>query len=232
MALPKLNTEPKYTITIPSTGKQTRFRPYLVKEEKVLMLAMESQDEKQILDAIADTIAACVEDNIDKKKLTTFDIEYLFTKIRAKSVGEVAHIGLKCSECEETNEVDINIDSIEMKVSKADNMIQITDHYTLEMKWPTINDIMGLPKEANPKTILSMLRVAMVALHTEDERLDLQEYSDEEIEEFLESMNTDQFTKIKDFVDNLPKLKHEVDYECKKCGHGNHIELEGMQSFF
>jgi phage FluMu protein Com len=232
MALPRLNTEPKYTIVIPSTGKQTRFRPYLVKEEKVLMLAMESQDEKQILDAVADTIIACVEDDIDKKKLTTFDLEYLFTKIRSKSVGEVAHIGLKCSECSETNEVDINIDSVEMKVSKSNHMIEITDEYTLEMKWPTMSDIMGLPKEANPQTMLSMLRVAMVALHTQDERLDLTEHSDQEIEDFLESMNTDQFTKIKDFVDNLPKLKHEVDYKCMKCGHDNHMVLEGMQSFF
>ena len=232
MALPKLNTEPKYRITIPSTGKQTRFRPYLVKEEKVLMLAMESKDEKQILDAVADTIVACVEETIDKRQLTPFDIEFLFTKIRSKSVGEVVHLNMKCTECTKETPVDINVDDIAMPVKKPQTMIDITDDIQLEMKWPTLEGILRMQDDHTTENMLAMLRVAMVAVHTQDERIDLTESTDAEIEEFLESMNNNQFGKIREFMDNMPSLKHTVDFKCGSCGHENSILLEGMQSFF
>lgn len=232
MALPNLNSEPKFRITIPSTGKQTRFRPFLVKEEKVLLLAMESRDEKLILDAVGDTIVACLEEPIDKDRLTSFDLEFMFTKIRAKSVGEVANIGIECSECKEQNEVGINVDDIALPVKKTDMKIAITETFTLEMKWPTLGDIAKMPTEAGTENMLSMLRVAMVALHTPDERIDLSEYSDAEIEAFIESMNTSQFNKIRKFMESIPSLKHNVEFNCVKCGHHNTRVLEGMQSFF
>ena len=232
MALPNLNSEPKFRITIPSTGKQTRFRPFLVKEEKVLLLAMESKDEKQILDAVGDTIVSCLEEPVDRDKLTSFDLEFMFTKIRAKSVGEVATVGVECGSCKHTNEVGINVDDIKLPVKKTDMKIVITEDYTLEMKWPTLGDIAKMPTETSTENMLSMLRVAMVALHTPEERIDLSEYSDAEIESFIESMNTTQFGKIRAFMDNVPSLKHEVEFSCSKCGEHNVRTLEGMQSFF
>lgn len=232
MALPKLNAEPKFRITIPSTGKNTRFRPFLVKEEKVLMLAMESKDERLMLDAVADTIVACIEDEIDKKKLTTFDIEYLFTKIRAKSVGEVSRVSIKCSKCEHENEVGINIDEVKMQVKQTDNMIKLEDNLSLEMKWPMLEDLMQLPKEISVENILTMLRIAMVAIHTDEERIDLSESSDQEVEEFIESMNTQQFAKVRDYMDSLPALRHKVEFDCASCSEHNELTLEGMQSFF
>ena len=232
MSLPQLNSEPKFRITIPSTGKETRFRPFLVKEEKVLLLAMESKDERQILDAVGDTIIACLEEPIDKGKLTSFDIEYLFTKIRSKSVGEVVHVGIECTECKESNEIDIDVDQIKIPVKSTDMKIVITEDYTLEMRWPTLEGIMAMPTESTTENMLSMLRIAMVALHTPDDRIDLGDYSDQEIEAFIESMNTNQFAKIRDFMDSMPSLKHKVEFDCVKCNHHNDRVLEGMQSFF
>lgn len=232
MALPRLNAEPKFRITIPSTGKNTRFRPFLVKEEKVLMLAMESKDERLMLDAVADTIVACIEDEIDKRKLTTFDIEYLFTKIRAKSVGEVSRVSIKCSKCEHENEIGINIDEVKMQVKQTDSMIKLEDNLSLEMKWPTLEDLMQLPKEISAANILTMLRIAMVAIHTDEERIDLNESSDQEVEEFIESMNTQQFAKVRDYMDSLPALRHKVEFDCTNCSEHNELTLEGMQSFF
>src|SRR5210317_1903295 len=113
MALPKLNDTPKYDIVIPSTKANVKFRPFLVKEQKVLLIAMESQDQTQILNAIVDTIRACAQSDINVAKLTAFDIEYLFTKIRSKSVGEKATVAIKCSECEHSNKVDVNLDKID-----------------------------------------------------------------------------------------------------------------------
>jgi len=108
MALPKLNESPKYSLTIPSTRQEVRFRPYLVKEEKVLMIAMESEDQSKIFNAIADTIEACIEEPIAKNKLTTFDIEYMFVQIRSKSVGESIDLDLPCNKCETPNAININ----------------------------------------------------------------------------------------------------------------------------
>ena len=232
MSLPQLNSEPKFRIKIPSTGKETRFRPFLVKEEKVLLLAMESKDERQILDAVGDTIVSCLEEPIDKGKLTSFDIEFLFTKIRSKSVGEVVRVGVECSECKESNEIAINVDDIQLPIKNTNMKISITDEYTLEMRWPTLDGIMNMPAESNTQNMLAMLRIAMVALHTPETRIDFSEYSDEEIEAFIESMNTNQFAMIRDFMDSMPSLKHEVKFECTSCSHHNDRVLEGMQSFF
>jgi len=112
MALPKLNDKPLYSITIPSTGQNVRFRPYLVKEEKILMMAMETKDPRAGVDAIIDTIVSCIDEPIDRKSLKIFDVEYLFIKIRGKSVGEVSKVSMKCKACEELNDVDINLDEI------------------------------------------------------------------------------------------------------------------------
>ena len=138
MALPKLNDAPKYEIAVPSTGQKVRYRPYLVKEEKVLMLAMESQDQRSALNAIVDTIESCVQDDLNTKDLTTFDVEYLFTQIRSKSVGETAKIGVTCTHCDQQNEIEIKLDDI--KVGNPDGLetnIELTDNITLLMRWPS-----------------------------------------------------------------------------------------------
>ena len=138
MSLPKLNSVPKFEVTVPSTQEVVKFRPFLVKEEKVLMMAVESQDLGASVKAVVDTIDACIEGGIDKKTLTTFDVEYLFTQIRTKSVGESAKFNLKCEKCEEDNEIKIDLDKV--VVTFPDPMpsdeIELDENIKVKMKWP------------------------------------------------------------------------------------------------
>ncbi len=115
MALPKLNDKPKYELTIPSTGKKVKYRPYLVKEEKILMMALESGDKHSALNAVIDTIEACVSDKVDRTQLALFDIEYMFIMIRSKSVGEISEVGIKCASCNAVNEISIQLDNVKLK---------------------------------------------------------------------------------------------------------------------
>ena len=236
MALPKLNDTPKYNIDIPSTGNMVRYRPFLVKEEKVLLLAMESKEEDQILSAILDTIEACIQDEIDVARLTTFDIEYLFTKIRSKSVGETSNVIVKCHVCEADNEVVIPIDEIGVHRDKeVSNIIDIQDGLQLEMKYPSYA---ALRTDADVKSkdigiqLFAMIRHCMKALLTEEERIDLATEDTKEVDDFIESMNTEQFNKVREFVENIPVMSHDVIFECSSCGKENNQTLRGMESFF
>ena len=233
MALPKINGSPKYDMTIPSTQATIRFRPFLVKEEKVLMMAMESNDTNQMLSAIVDTLDACIEDGVNKDALTTFDVEYMFTKLRAKSVGETSKVGVNCSECETQNEITVNVDHIEVKVPEIDKMIDLGGDITVEMRWPCYSDIIKLNPEGNATDqVFAILAASISAVHTADERVDLKDETDEDVQNFIESMNRSQFEQIQKFVEEMPTLKHDVEFECSECNHKNSIALEGMQSFF
>ena len=146
MALPKLNTAPIFEEKVPSTGEGISYRPYLVKEEKVLMMAFESRDQKQVTRAIGNTLNSCIQSDIDVFNLTTFDVEYLFTKIRSKAVGERSTVIMNCSECKTGNEVDVMIDELTLDVSNTDEngreKIQITDDIAVELAYPAFGDIL------------------------------------------------------------------------------------------
>ena len=235
MALPKLNDTPKYSVKIPSTQKTVRFRPFLVKEEKVLLLAMESDDTKDIVLAILDTISACVADNIDVKKLTTYDVEYLFTQIRAKSVGETTSVSIECESCKEKNQVTVDINSIQVHgLNNVNYNVSLSPNMELELKHPTYDDIINDPTidEENPtETLFAMIRHCMKNLKTEEELINLENETSQSIDEFVGSMNTEQFESVREFVDNVPVMKYDVEFDCK-CGHNNKRELSGIQSFF
>ena len=232
MALPKINNVPKYDVVIPSTKQAVRFRPYLVKEEKVLMLAMESHDQGQAMNAVVDTIESCIQDTIDKNKLTTLDVEYLFTRIRAKSVGETTKVGLKCSECETSNDAIIPIEAIQIEVPEIESKVAITDELTLSLRWPRYNDLLDLGQfESQTEMTFKMVSRCIEAVETPQERIDFRDESEEEIMEFIESLSGDQFSKIREFVEAMPTLKHELNYKCKSCGHENHMTLQGMNDF-
>lgn len=236
MALPKLNDTPKYNIDIPSTGNMVRYRPFLVKEEKVLLLAMESQQEDQILSAILDTIEACVVDDIDIHKLTTFDIEYLFTKIRSKSVGETSTVMIQCEHCQSDNEVIIPIDEIGVHREKeVPSVIDMQEGLQLEMKYPSYSEISKDPDIKSDDIgvqLFAMIRKCLKAILTEEERIDLSSEDPKEIDDFIESMSTAQFTKVREFVENIPVMSHDVKFGCTACGLENNQTLRGMQSFF
>lgn len=236
MALPKLNNTPKYDLVIPSTKKPVKFRPYLVKEEKILLLAMETKDASQTLNAVLNTIVACVDDKIDPNSLTTFDIEYMFVKIRSKSVGETSNIGVNCSECNHANKVAVDLQSIEIDVPKTEFMIPLTDYITVEMTYPHFSDMASNKKLTNSTSpteqTFEMIISVMKAIHTNEERIDLKDVAHKEIEEFIESMTADQLQKIREFVETIPKLAHDVEFNCVQCHHHNKYTIEGMQNFF
>lgn len=235
MALPKLNDQPKYELVIPSTQQTVKYRPFLVKEEKVLLLAMESNDQKQILNSIVDTIEACVADKINRSKLTTFDVEYIFLQLRSKSVGEVSELKLACTECEHPNDYKVPLDTISIDMPDVDKMVKISDDIQLELQYPAFATIMSdkeILGDNQARATFAMIRACMKTVYTEDEKMELSEYSTEEVDDFLNSMNTEQFGRMKEFMDTMPKLQQSVEFKCEECNHENKTMLEGMQSFF
>ena len=232
MALPKINAAPKYEAVVPSTKQTVRFRPYLVKEEKVLMMAMETQDNKQAMAAVVDTIEACVSEPIDKNKLTTFDVEYLFTRIRAKSVGETAKAGLKCESCEHPNDVIIPIEEVKINVPDIDNKLEIADNINLVMRWPRYNDITDLSDyKSQTEMTFTMIERCIESVETAEEKIMFKDESAADRQAFIESLSGDQFTKLREFMEAMPSMKHTLEFKCGKCSHDNKLELQGMQDF-
>ena len=236
MALPKLNETLNFTMTVPSTGKKVKYRPYLVKEEKVLLQAFESGDTRTCLEAMADTIGACVDpkSNLVVESLSTFDVEYMFIKVRSKSVGETSHIQIKCSECGEGNPVAVDLDAIEVEVGASDNVINITDSIAVEMRYPTYGTLIeqGSDVKEDMDTALRLISMSISAVLTDEERIDCEKQSQEEVVDFLTSMTATQLKSLSDFMENMPALKHEVEFECKNCQHENKVELKGLSDFF
>lgn len=232
MALPILNEAPKYTLTIPSSGKKAKFRPYLVKEEKVLLIAAESKNETEVIDAIQNTVAACLDGSVDVSRLTTFDLEYIFIQLRAKSTGEVAQLIANCTHCSHGNEQSVDLTQIDCSVPKsAKSLVSITDKITVEMKYPSYADF-DVSSENVETTGFDIVAKCIDTVMTEDERIEVSEEPIENVITFLESMTQEQFTKIADFLSEIPAVKYNLDFECSSCGEHNNVELKGLQSFF
>ena len=234
MALPKINDVPKYEAIIPSTKQTVRFRPFLVKEQKILLMALETKDEKSILNSITDTLESCVVDPINISKLTSFDVEYLFTQIRGKSVGESTTIGFLCTECETENEVKIKLADIKIDVPKKNMSVEINESYTIEMKYPTYLSMLNeeVNSESDVERIYNTLVMCLDKLKTDDEIIEFSEEPKEEIMAFIEQLSTKQFEKIMEFVNSIPALRHEISFDCKNCGHKNNSTLQGISDFF
>jgi hypothetical protein len=227
MALPKLNETPKYSLTVPSTGKELRYRPYLVKEEKILLMASSSEDPKQIMNAVHDTIAACVE-NIDIRSLTTFDLEYIFIQLRSKSTGETSEILIKCPKCESQQKVTIPLNEIAVTETKANPVIKISDNVTVVMKYPSYQDIPSNTDDVGFTLIAASIKEVIHG----DEKVDIDDEPIEAVIAFLESMTNDQFQLIAKFFEDAPSVKYDLELVCQSCGEISDIEIKGMQSFF
>ena len=236
MALPKLNVTNTYRLTIPSTGVEVTYRPYLVKEEKQMMIANETGDQKQMMEVMAKTISACVEENIKVKELTTFDVEYIFTQIRGRSVGETADITISCgdAECGHRSEVNINMTEAEVDMKKTDSLIELTDSISVEMKYPAYGDVITNFKEGDESVEFgfTMLARSIEAVLTEEERIILKDLPVKEVKDFIDSMTRQQFEKVGEFLNDIPKLSLDVEWNCEKCGKENKHELTGLQDFF
>jgi predicted house-cleaning noncanonical NTP pyrophosphatase (MazG superfamily) len=234
MALPKINEQMKYSLIVPSNNKKITFRPFLVKEQKVLLTALEAGNNDNVLRAILDTVEACVYDEENISNLPTYDIEYIFTKIRAKSVGEVSNILINCEECGENNEVSVDLETI--KVDKVDNTkkVKLNDDYTLVLRHPSYENLLLLDNEEDnlSNIIYNMSISCMYELLSKDEIIKFDDEKQEDIVEFLDGLTTEQFEKVMEFVSQIPSIKSEVSYICKKCSNNNKTTLSGIKDFF
>ena len=229
MPLPKLNT-PVYEAILPSTDKVIKFRPFLVKEEKVLLTAMEDGSQTALMNAIKTILKNCVQGNLDVERLPLFDIEYLFLKLRSKSIGEISEIGLKCTdtECGGVNQLSINMDEIEVTKPEGHNRkIMISDDVGVMMSYPVIKTA-GITEEDG----MAIVKDCIEMVFTEEETHERDSFTKKELDEFIESMDTKQFRKIKEFFDTMPKLQHTINYKCEKCGEDKEVTLQGLDSFF
>ena len=234
MALPKLNTSPKYEMVIPSSKQTVRYRPYLVKEEKVLLMAFESNDSSQAMNAIIDTILVCIDEDVKRETLTTFDVEYMFTQIRSKSVGETSKVNVKCEKCETLNAVTINLAEVELDTPESvNNEIQLTPEVSIELSYPSADSLINIDKEAtNAEKILATIVASIDVIKTEEERVSTKDVTKQEVEEFVDGMTGEQFSNLAEYVKNIPTLKENVEFVCENCGHNNSRELVGFTDFF
>jgi uncharacterized protein YqgV (UPF0045/DUF77 family) len=234
MALPKLNDVPKYELTIPSTDKKVYFRPFLVKEQKVLMMALETQDDKQILKSITDTIEACLEEDINVNTLATFDVEYMFTQIRAKSVGETTEILAECTQCNTQNKVKVKLDDIKIDVNKDDQIIKLNELYTIKMRYPKYTSMIDKDEGETSvtKVLYNLVMTCLDELRTENEIIKFDDEPESEVVSFIENITTEQFDMLLKFVNKLPSLKHDIEFKCESCNEENKLTLQGIADFF
>ena len=242
MALPKLNV-PVYEAILPSTETVIKYRPFLVKEEKILLTAMESENEKTITDAVKQIIKNCVQGELDVERLPTFDIEYNFLRLRAKSVGEEVKIGLKpwgCPQnngelCEFTTEVPINLEEVKVqKTENHSNKIMLTDDIGIILGYPNIESIKEMMKGELSETEvgLKVIKNSVEMVFTQEETHERDSFTETELDDFFDSLNTLQMEKIREFFDTMPVLKHTVKYNCKTCGEEKETTVQGLNSFF
>jgi hypothetical protein len=234
MALPKIDV-PRYPVTIPSSGEEFIMRPYLVKEEKVLLLALESQDSKQITLAIRNLINSCIEGDFDIEKLASFDIEKLFLELRSISVGDEINLTSKCSECETENAVSFKTSDIRLTDYDPNNhLIKLTDTVGVTMRYPTaelLNEI-GLEDLDTISGLMGLVVGCINTIFEEDNVYDVKKETNEEVQGFIDSLTSDQFQKISGFFRNIPRLEYNLAYECSNCNHKNETVLRGLSSFF
>lgn len=238
MPLPKIAT-PTYELELPSTGETIQYRPFLVKEEKLLVIALESEDTKQITTAIKTVIKNCIlTKNIKVESLPTFDIEYLFLNIRGKSVGEELEVNIICPDDGETQvPVKINLDDIEVQKSdEHSNRIKLDDNIMMEMKYPSLDQFIKNNFDFDNKNAMDqsfeLIGSCIDKIYTEDEVWSAADVTKKEISEFLESMNSSQFKDIEKFFETMPKLSHTIKVTNPNTKVESEVVLEGLASFF
>ena len=241
MALPKLNQAPSYELIIPSTGEKLEYRPFLVKEQKILLMALETQDQKMIFKSIFDTLVACVSNNKNLNKLKTFDVEFIFLQMRSKAVGETTDLALKClnEECAVDNPIKIPFTGLAPIIDKdITNKIAIGDEYSLNLEYPTFLQVANMdydedkPAGTNASDIFETALLCLHSLDTEDEKVFFKDESKEEAEEFMGSLTAKQFESIITFAETIPIIKYDAKIKCPKCNNENEYNLRGMQDFF
>lgn len=231
MALPKLET-PTYKLNLPSTNEEVIFRPFLVKEHKVL-LSMSESSEDEIARIVTEIVNVCTFNKLNVKDLPHFDIEYIFLQLRSKSIGEGVDIVITCGGCNEKYDHSFNIDDVKViKKENASNKIMITDTIGIELSYPKFNDVVSLLEDSSTQNIISIVKKCVVGIFNEESYFEAEDQSEEELDEFLMSMTSKQFEKIEEFFVNSPKIVQEFETNCPNCNSRNYSKIEGIQNFF
>ena len=229
MSLPKLQT-PTYELILPSTGDKIKFRPFLVNEYKILLTTLDSENE-EINRVVTELVDACTFNKLKIDTLANFDIEYIFLNIRAKSIGEITNLLLNCNTCDNQISFDLNLTKAWVEKSpEHSSKINLTDKIIIEMRYPKFDEMIDIYQNFKSDRIVELLSKCIKAVYTEDTVYE--EYTKEELLEFVNSFSKDQFEMIENFFLTMPKLVQNIEQDCNKCGAHNELKLEGLQNFF
>ena len=239
MPLPKINT-PTYELTLPSNNKKIKYRPFLVREEKILIMALETENSEDISNAVVDILSECIlTKGVDVTKLATFDIEYLFLNVRSKSVGETVEVNLTCPDDDRTSvEMEINIDAIKVQKTRGHkNIVKLDDQYSMKLKYPSFDQFIESNFDTSEDTSdvdksLNMITNCIEMIYDEEESWDASDSTKKELEEFVEQLNSKQFKAIEKFFETMPKLSHKVKVINPTTEVESEVVLEGLASFF
>ena len=231
--LPKLDT-PTYRLTLPSTKKEIQYRPFLVKEQKLLMMAQESEDDNQVIDMVSQVVSACTFEKIDVNTSPMFGIEYIFLQIRGKSVGEKIDLNITCPDDEKTSvpvQVDINDISVLMS-EEHNNEIDITNDIKMVFRYPLLKDVKGIPSNTKEvDLIFHLLNSCIESIQHGDETYNRVDINEKELTEFIDSLTGEQFERITDFFQTMPKLRHVIPVKNPKTEVVSEVVVEGLASF-
>jgi len=229
MALPKLDT-PIYELKMPSSGEKVKFRPFLVKEYKILLTTLES-DSDEITRIVSELVDVCTFNKLEMDKLANFDIEYIFLNMRAKSIGEKTHLTLQCEKCDNKIKFDLDITKANVERDKLhSNKINLTDKIILQMRYPKFEEMIDIYQNFKTDKIVNLLSSCIVSVFTEDDVYE--DYTSEELLEFVNSFSKPQFELLESFFLTMPKLVQHIKQDCDVCGEPNEVRLEGLQNFF
>ena len=237
MPLPTIEV-PKYKTKIPSTGKMVTYRPFLVKEEKILLQALETGDgDEQLLEAIFQLLDNCIETkNINPRELTNFDLEYLFLQLRSKSVGETAELSFMCNneKCKKTFSYDCNIADLKVKKHKGHtNKIKFTENLGVIMKYPSLHSAVALTSSNQKADELFVLIAGCIqTIYTEQETFEDKDHTTEEFVDFIEQLSPEYFKKIMNFFETMPSMENEIKPVCPFCKEENKVVVRGIEDFF
>ena len=232
MALPKINT-PTYELELPSTGETLKYRPFLVKEQKMLLMAQETGEDKDIARAMGDLVHTCTFGKTDPVNSPVFDIEYLFLRIRGKSVGENVTLNITCPDDNETKvSVKVNLEDISINMlDDHTNEIQLLDNCKIVFRYPILSDMSGITAGGDIQIVFKLMEACVQEIHYGDDVYYRADMSDKDITDFIDQLTGDQFEKISDFFNSMPKLRHVINVTNPKTKKKNEIVVEGLQSF-
>ena len=233
MALPKLNA-PTYELVLPSTGEKIKFRPFLVREQKILMVAQESNEEAQIANSVGDLVKSCTFGKVDPKTSPLFDIEFLFLRIRGKSVGESTKVSITCPDDNETKvTMNVNLEDIDVHMTADhDNLIKINNDVTIHMRYPILTDLQGgFFDEDMTSRVFDVMNSCITKIEWGEKIYERTDITQKEMEEFVDSLDNNNLESVMKFFDSMPKLRHVVNIVNPKTKVKSEVVLEGLQSF-